>query len=115
MPKPSQQVKQVWQRKQSHFDFETIQKSKKKEVWKMKLKAQEQLKDSVNTAQGKQKSIKQRALHLQIKLFGLTSVLLWSKDWLSFVRCNQGYKSLPENPCFKSSSKPSGYLASTGK
>ena len=115
MPKSSQTVKQVWQRKQQHSDLQTIQLTKQKQVWKQKITKQDKLEDAVNLTQAKQPSIKQRALQIQIKLFGMTSVLLKTKNWLSFVRQHQGYKILPGQPHFKSTSKPSGCLASTGK
>ena len=51
MPKPSQQVKQVWQRKKLHLDSKTIQKSKQQRVWKRKLNANGKLEDTIITIQ----------------------------------------------------------------
>ena len=55
-----------------------------------------------------QQSIQQRALQLQIKLFGLTSVLLRKRDWLTFVRRNQGYKPISAVSRQTRASRPKG-------
>ena len=39
-----------------------------------------------------------KALQLQIKLFGLSSVLLSKQSWLRFVRRQQGYRTLADRP-----------------
>ena len=41
--------------------------------------------------------MKVQALQLQVKLFGLTSMLLQNQNWLSYVHQQQGYTLLPSN------------------
>ena len=43
-------------------------------------------------------AIKLKALQLQIKIFGLSSVLLSKQSWLQFVRRQQGYPTLADRP-----------------
>ena len=43
-------------------------------------------------------TIKLQELHLQIKLFGLLSMLLSKQSWLRFVRRQQGYRILADTP-----------------
>ena len=43
-------------------------------------------------------AIKLKALQLQIKLFGLSSVLLSKQSWLRFVQRQQGYRTLADRP-----------------
>ena len=76
-------IKMIWQKKQVH-------ESKEKSL---------SLPTSPTSPSNQGAStIKLQALQLQIKLFGLLSVLLSKKSWLRFVRRQQGYRTLADRP-----------------
>ena len=76
-------IKTIWQQKQ-------VQESKEKPL-SSPTSPTSPSKQGANT-------IKLQELHLQIKLFGLSSVLLSKQSWLRFVRRQQGYRTLADRP-----------------
>ena len=83
-------------------------------VWQPKAKAASKSSQQVHPAkqsdyeevQRTKERICLRALDLQLKLFGFSSVLLPSKKWLEMVRTQQGYLKLASVPIPSTRRKP---------
>ena len=83
-------------------------------VWQPKEKATSKSSQQVHpTKQSKDKDVPRtdkricfRALDLQLKLFGFSSVLLPSKKWLEMVQTQQGYVRLASIPIPSTRRKP---------
>ena len=93
--------KWIWQPKQTKDKAMT----KSQNISSKSLQEEQQITQG-NLSRISQQSIQQRALQLQIKLFGLTSVLLRKRSWLPFVRRNQGYRSISEGSKRTRTSRP---------
>ena len=103
------QVKQVWKRKQSKSrpSREKDVNDKSRMIWRPKQKESSKPTTQVHQAQTSEvhkedkrnanTRMKFRALDLQLKLFGFSSVLLLNQTWLELVRTQQGYVRLPAN------------------